>query len=109
MLHGEERITYPAGPLRVGDELAGSIEIVGDERREGSSRPLRLISLHVDLRRPDGEVAATVDRLLVVPGENSPATSDSFRTDFWRCPTRGLPKRRSSSCRSPRRASTSRQ
>ncbi len=69
VLHGQERITYPTGPLRVGDHLTGEIRVVGDERRTGGSGPLRLVTLRVDLQRPNGEIAVAVERVLVVLGE----------------------------------------
>jgi hypothetical protein len=68
VLHGEERITYPDGPLRVGDNLSGRIEVIDDVTRQGSSGPLRLVTMRVDLARGDGSVAATVERVLVVLG-----------------------------------------
>ena len=70
VLHGEERIDYPAGPLRVGDQLAGSIEVVNDEQKMGKSGALRVVTLRVDLRRANGQIAATVERVLVVRGED---------------------------------------
>ena len=66
MLHGEERIDYPGGPLRVGEELRGQMWIADEESRQGSEGSLRLVSVRMELRRPDGSTAVTVDRVLVV-------------------------------------------
>jgi hydroxyacyl-ACP dehydratase HTD2-like protein with hotdog domain len=66
VLHGEELIAYPDGPLRVGDQLNGELRIVADERTHGSSGPLRLVTVRAELRRPDKSVAVTVDRVMVV-------------------------------------------
>ena len=73
VLHGEERLSYPDGPLRIGDRLAGELRIVADERRSGRSGPLRMVTVRADLARPDGTVAVTVERVMVVlEGEGSP-------------------------------------
>lgn len=66
VLHGEERIDYPNGPLRVGDDLRGVVSIVGDERTEGRSGPLRLVTFRLELNRPSGELVVVVERVLVV-------------------------------------------
>ena len=66
VLHGEERIDYPGGPLRVGEQLHGQMWIAGEESRQGSEGPLTLVSVRLELRRPDESVAATVERVMVV-------------------------------------------
>lgn len=66
VLHGEERISFPAGPLRVGDELTGEVRMVGRDRRAGRSGPLERVHFAIELRRPDGEPAVRVRRTLVV-------------------------------------------
>jgi hypothetical protein len=71
VLHGEERIDYPAGPLRVGEQLHGHMWIAGEESREGSEGSLTLTSVRLELRRLDGSTAVTVDRVLVVLEDQS--------------------------------------
>jgi hypothetical protein len=66
VLHGSETLRYPTGPLRVGDDLTGEMSVVGDETKQGSAGPLRLVTLRAELRRLDGEVAVVVDRVLAV-------------------------------------------
>ena len=66
VLHGEERIDYPDGPLRVGEELHGQMWTAGEESRQGNEGSLRLVSVRMELRRADGSTAVTVDRTLVV-------------------------------------------
>jgi hypothetical protein len=66
VLHGEECIEYPGGPLRVGEQLHGQMWIAGEESRQGSEGPLTLVSVRLELRRPDESVAATVERVMVV-------------------------------------------
>lgn len=66
VLHGEERVDYPDGPLRIGEQLSGELRIVGEELRQGRSGPLRLVTVRAELRRADGTLAVTVDRVLVV-------------------------------------------
>lgn len=66
VLHGEEDIRFPNGPLRVGDRLEGTISLVGRERRDGRSGPLELVRFAVRLHRPDGTLAVEVVRTLVV-------------------------------------------
>jgi hypothetical protein len=68
VLHGEECIEYPGGPLRVGEQLHGQMWIAGEESREGSEGSLRLVSVRMELLRADGSTAVTVDRVLVVLG-----------------------------------------
>ena len=71
VLHGEERIDYPNGPLRVGDDLAGTLRIVGDERTEGRSGPLRLVTLRMELHRPSLD-----DVFFALTGERTESTDD---------------------------------
>jgi hypothetical protein len=66
ILHGEEQIDYPDGPLRVGERLSGQMWIAGEESRQGSEGSLTLVSVRLELRRPDGSTAVTVERVLVV-------------------------------------------
>jgi hypothetical protein len=66
VLHGEERIDYPGGPLRVGEELRGEMWIAGEESRQGSAGSLTLVTVCLVLRRADGSTAVTVERVLVV-------------------------------------------
>ena len=66
VLHGEERIDYPGGPLRVGEQLRGHMWIAGEDSRQGSEGALRRVSVRMELRRADGSTAVTVDRVLVV-------------------------------------------
>ena len=66
VLHGEERIDYPGGPLRVGEQLRGQMWIAGEESRQGREGSLTLVTVRLELGRPDGSTAVTVDRVLVV-------------------------------------------
>ena len=66
VLHGEERIDYPDGPLRIGERLRGQMWIAGEESRQGSEGSLTLVSVRLELRRADGSTAVTVERVLVV-------------------------------------------
>jgi N-terminal half of MaoC dehydratase len=69
VLHGEERVSFPAGPLRVGDELTGTVRLVGRDTREASVGTLTRVHFAIDLHRPDGTLAAQVERtLVVIPG-----------------------------------------
>ncbi|QTI69943.1 FAS1-like dehydratase domain-containing protein [Gordonia polyisoprenivorans] len=68
VLHGTEDITYPGGPLRVGDELTGEVVLTGVEERTGRSGPLRIAMFAIDLARPDGTLAVSVRRSLVIVG-----------------------------------------
>ncbi|MEO5664701.1 MAG: MaoC family dehydratase N-terminal domain-containing protein [Nocardioides sp.] len=68
VLHGTEEISYPAGPLRVGDELTGEVVLTDVEERTGRSGPLRIATFAIDLSRPDGTTAVTVRRSLVIVG-----------------------------------------
>ena len=72
VLHGEERLSYPDGPLRIGDRLRGELRIVEVEHRSGRSGPLCTVAVRVDLRRPDGSVAVVVERVMVVLGGGRP-------------------------------------
>jgi hypothetical protein len=40
--------------------------IAGEESRQGSEGRLTLVSVRLELRRPDESVAATVERVMVV-------------------------------------------
>lgn len=72
ILHGEESITYPDGPLRVGDELSGTIEITNVTEKNGSSGLLRLVTVLIDLRHRDGRPAVLIERVLaLLPGAAS--------------------------------------
>lgn len=66
VLHGEERLEYPSGPLRVGEHLEGEMWLSGDETRQGGEGSLRLMTVHMDLRRSNGQLAVSVDRVMVV-------------------------------------------
>lgn len=68
VLHGTEDITYPGGPLRVGDELNGEVVLTGVEQRSGRSGPLQIVTFTIDLARPDGMLAVTIRRSLVIVG-----------------------------------------
>lgn len=68
VLHGTEDISYPDGPLRVGDELTGEVVLTDVEERSGRSGPLRIVTFLIDLHRPSGELAATIRRSLVIVG-----------------------------------------
>jgi hypothetical protein len=68
VLHGEERIRYPNGPLRVGEELSGEIRLADLTRKTGRSGPLEFLSFVLHLRRPDHSVAVEIERTLVVIG-----------------------------------------
>lgn len=68
VLHGTEDISYPDGPLRVGDELTGEVVLTDVEERSGRSGPLRIVTFAIDLARPDGTLAVAVRRSLVIVG-----------------------------------------
>lgn len=66
LLHGEETIDYPNGPLRVGEQMEGETAFVGSRHTQGRSGELRLLTTRTDLRRPDGEVAVRITRTFVL-------------------------------------------
>ena len=68
ILHGEERIFYPEGPLGVGDVLNGEIRFVHVEEKSGSSGQLQLVTFLIELRHAHGRLATRVERVLVVLG-----------------------------------------
>lgn len=68
VLHGTEEVSYPDGPLGVGDELTGEIVLTDVEERSGRSGPLRIATFVIELRRPSGELAVTIRRSLVIVG-----------------------------------------
>lgn len=74
ILHGEEVITYPDGPLRVGDDLHGTIEVVGVTEKRGSAGILRLVRVVTDLRHPDERPAVIIERTFVVLPAPAPST-----------------------------------
>ena len=65
LLHGEEVIDYPNGPLRVGDDLRGETRFVGSEAKRGSSGELELLTTCTELYRPGGELAVRITRTFV--------------------------------------------
>lgn len=68
VLHGTEDISYPDGPLRVGDELTGEVVLTDVEERTGRSGPLRIATFVIELCRPGGAPAVTIRRSLVIVG-----------------------------------------
>jgi hypothetical protein len=66
VLHGEERVSYPDGPLRAGDELTGTVRVTGRDTRQASVGTLERVHLAIELHRPDGTLAVRVHRTLVV-------------------------------------------
>jgi len=70
LMHGEETIDYPNGPLRVGDELQGETTLVDSRKKQGRSGELRLLTTRTDLRRPDGELAVRITRTFVLLPES---------------------------------------
>lgn len=69
VLHGEERVSFPAGPLRVGDDLTGTVRLLGRDTKQASVGTLTRVHFLIELRRPDGSTAVEVHRTLVVtPG-----------------------------------------
>lgn len=66
VLHGEESIDYPGGPLALGTELHGEARHVGTERVAARSGPIELVRFEVELRDDSGSVAARIHRTLVV-------------------------------------------
>lgn len=68
VVHGEETIRYPSGPLQAGEVLDGVIRVLSIERKDGRSGPMDLVRLCLEFTRPDGSVAVVVDRDLLVLG-----------------------------------------
>ena len=66
VLHGTEEVVYHRGPVRVGEELAGEVVLDDIVERSGRSGPLRVATFLIDLRRPDGELAVTIRRSLII-------------------------------------------
>ncbi|MFI5436123.1 hypothetical protein ACHMZP_30455 [Rhodococcus baikonurensis] len=54
--------------MRVGDELNGEVVLTGVEQRSGRSGPLQIVTFTIDLARPDGMLAVTIRRSLVIVG-----------------------------------------
>jgi len=77
VLHGTEDISYPEGPLRVGDDLTGEVVLTGVEERPGRSGPLRIATFLIQLFRPGGEPAVTIRRSLVILGQADPVGQPS--------------------------------
>jgi hypothetical protein len=73
LLHGEEEIDYPNGPLRIGDELTGETRFVGSQPKRGRSGDLELLTTCTELHRPDGELAVRIIRTFVLVPAGSPA------------------------------------
>ena len=65
LLHGEELIEYPNGPLRVGEDLAGDTQFVGSQTKKGRSGDLELLTTRTELYRPGGELAVRITRTFV--------------------------------------------
>ena len=72
VLHGTEDVSYPEGPLRVGDDLSGEVVLTEVEERSGRSGPLRIVTFVIQLFRPGGETAVTIRRSLVILGQADP-------------------------------------
>ncbi len=69
VLHGEEEVEFPNGPVGIGEELEGEIRVLDRTQTEGRSGPFELVRLLLELRRADGEVAVAVKRTLIArPG-----------------------------------------
>jgi hypothetical protein len=68
VVHGEETISYPNGPLRAGDILDGEVRIVGVDHKEGRSGPIEIVHMQIVFERPGGQVAVVIDRDLVSLG-----------------------------------------
>lgn len=67
VLHGGEHISYPGGPLHIGDELTGRMTVVDTRQRMGSSGGLTLVDVRIELSRDgSGQADVVVDRTLVV-------------------------------------------
>lgn len=66
VLHGEEDISYPHGPLRVGDDLTGEIEITDVRETSGASGPLRIVTVRTELANAAGETVVSIARKLVI-------------------------------------------
>jgi hypothetical protein len=65
LLHGEEVIDYPDGPLRVGDVLTGETRFVGSQTKHGRAGTLELLTTCTELHRPGGELAVRITRTFV--------------------------------------------
>ena len=65
LLHGEEVIDYPNGPLRVGDVLTGETRFVGSQTKQGRAGVLELLTTSTELQRRGGEVAVRITRTFV--------------------------------------------
>jgi len=65
LLHGEEVIDYPNGPLHVGDDLRGETRFVGSVTKRGTAGDFELLTTSTDLYRPGGELAVRITRTFV--------------------------------------------
>ena len=73
LLHGEEVIDYPHGPLRIGDDLNGETRFVGSRTKRGRTGDFELLTTCTELHRPDGELAVRITRTFVFLPVGSPA------------------------------------
>lgn len=65
LLHGEEVIDYPNGPLHIGDDLTGETRFVGSETKRGRTGDLELVTTCTELYRADGALAVRITRTFV--------------------------------------------
>jgi len=65
LLHGEETIDYPSGPLHVGDDLSGETRFVQARTKRGRSGELEMLTTCTELLRPDGELAVRITRTFI--------------------------------------------
>ena len=65
ILHGEEEYEY-LGLLHPGDDITGELEILGIERKEGSSGAMDMVKTQATYRKQTGEVVAIARATMVV-------------------------------------------
>lgn len=77
VLHGEESIEYPHGPLAVGQSLTGEARHLGTNQVEARSGPLELVRFAVELVDQHGETVVRIARTLVVLPETSKSIGEA--------------------------------
>lgn len=77
VLHGEESIEYPRGPLAVGQSLTGEARHLGTDHVEARSGPLELVRFGLELVDQHGETVVRIARTLVVLPEASMSMAES--------------------------------
>jgi acyl dehydratase len=65
ILHGEEEYEY-FGTLHPGDDISGELEVLGIDRKEGSSGAMDMVKTKATYRKQTGEVVAIARATMVV-------------------------------------------